>query len=108
MLLCKEACLHTNELNSSLPSAIVTLLQDFEDVFPNEVPNGLPPIRGIGHQIDFIPGANIPNRHAYRSNLDETKELQRQVNELMEKKYVIESISPCAVPVLLVPKKDET
>ena len=104
----KETCLHTNELNSSLPSAVMTLLQDFDDVFPNEVPNGLPPIKGIEHQIDFIPGATIPNKPAYRSNPGETKELQRQVEELLAKGYVRESMSPCAVPVLLVPKKDGT
>ncbi|KAH9724609.1 Endonuclease [Citrus sinensis] len=100
VLLCKEACLHTNELNFSLPSAIVTLLQDFDDVFPNEVPNGLPPIRGIEHQIDFVPGATIPNRPAYRSNPEETKELQKQVEELLAKGYVRESMSPCAIVFL--------
>ncbi|XP_035546409.1 uncharacterized protein LOC118348570, partial [Juglans regia] len=80
----------------------------FEDVFPEEMPNELPPIRGIEHQIDFVPGAAIPNRPAYRSNPEETKELQRQVEDLMSKGYVRESMSPCAVPVLLVPKKDGT
>ncbi|RVW76683.1 hypothetical protein CK203_047600 [Vitis vinifera] len=46
------------------------------DVFPNDrVPSRLPPIRGIKHQIDFVPGATIPNRPAYRSNPKETKEL---------------------------------
>ncbi|KAH9687341.1 hypothetical protein KPL70_014729 [Citrus sinensis] len=50
----------------ALNVAIVTLLQDFDDVFPNEVPNGLPPIRGIEHQIDLVPRAIIPNRPAYR------------------------------------------
>ncbi|KAI4353662.1 hypothetical protein L6164_002594 [Bauhinia variegata] len=58
---------------------------EFEDVFPEEVPNGLPPISGIEHQIDFILGASVPNCLAYRSNPDETKELQKQVEELMEK-----------------------
>uniref|UniRef100_A0A2N9G226 Reverse transcriptase/retrotransposon-derived protein RNase H-like domain-containing protein n=1 Tax=Fagus sylvatica TaxID=28930 RepID=A0A2N9G226_FAGSY len=82
--------------------------EKFEDVFPEEMPNELPPIRGIEHQIDFVPGAAIPNRPAYRSNLEETKELQRQVEDLMSKGYVRESMSPCAVPVLLVPKKDGT
>ncbi|KAL5758490.1 hypothetical protein ACOSP7_021101 [Xanthoceras sorbifolium] len=62
--------------------------QDFDEVFPEEMPIGLPPIRGIEHQIDFVPGASIPNRPAYRSNPEETKELQRQVDELMEKGYV--------------------
>ncbi|GKU93032.1 hypothetical protein SLEP1_g6670 [Rubroshorea leprosula] len=83
-------------------------IKDFKDVFPNDVPNGLPPIRGIEHQIDFIPSATIPNRPAYRSNPNETKELQRQVEELMKKGHVRKSMSPCAVSVPLVPKKDGT
>uniref|UniRef100_A0A2N9EWA1 CCHC-type domain-containing protein n=1 Tax=Fagus sylvatica TaxID=28930 RepID=A0A2N9EWA1_FAGSY len=82
--------------------------KEYEDVFPNDVPSGLPPIRGIEHQIDFVPGATIPNRPAYRSNPEETKELQRQVEELLAKGHVRESMSPCAVSVLLVPKKDGT
>uniref|UniRef100_A0A2N9G7G1 CCHC-type domain-containing protein n=1 Tax=Fagus sylvatica TaxID=28930 RepID=A0A2N9G7G1_FAGSY len=82
--------------------------KEYEDVFPNDVPSGLPPIRGIEHQIDFVPGATIPNRPAYRSNPEETKELQRQVEELLAKGHVRESMSPCAVSVILVPKKDGT
>ncbi|KAH9734673.1 hypothetical protein KPL71_017451 [Citrus sinensis] len=31
--------------------------KDFDDMFPNEDPNGLPPIRGIEYQIDLVPGA---------------------------------------------------
>ena len=108
VLLYKEAFLNTNEHDPALPSSVVSLLQEFEDVFPDEMPDGLPPIRGIEHQIDFVPGASIPNRPAYRSNPEETKELQRQVSELMKKGHVRESMSPCAVPVLLVPKKDGT
>ncbi|GKV46467.1 hypothetical protein SLEP1_g53448 [Rubroshorea leprosula] len=80
VLLYKDAYFNTNELNDSLPSAVKSLLQDFKDVFPDDIPNGLPPIRGIGDQIDFIPGATIPNRPAYQSNPNETKELQRQKN----------------------------
>ena len=30
-------------------------------MFPNDVPSGLPPIRGIEYQIDFVPGATIHN-----------------------------------------------
>ncbi|KAI3472895.1 hypothetical protein Pfo_030915 [Paulownia fortunei] len=77
VLMYKEALLCT-DLAGSLPSNILSLLQEFEDVFPEKVPPGLPLIRGIEHQIDFIPGAIIPNRLAYRSNPEETKELQRQ------------------------------
>ena len=94
LLVFKESYLNTNETNQSLPRMAVSQLQEFDDVFLEEVPSGLPPIRGIEHQIDFILGAVIPNCPAYRSNPEETKELQ--------------SMSPCAVSMLLVPKKDGT
>ncbi|XP_057986672.1 uncharacterized protein LOC131171219 [Hevea brasiliensis] len=81
---------------------------EFEDVFPEELPSGLPPIRGIEHQIDFMPREEIPNRLAYRTNPKESKELQKQVEELLAKGYVRESMSPCVILVLLVPKKDGT
>lgn len=55
-----------------------------------------------------MPGAPIPNRPAYRCNPEETKEIQKQVDELLAKGQVRENLSPCAVPVLLVPKKDGT
>jgi hypothetical protein len=48
----------------------------------------------------------LPNRAPYRSNHEEIKEIQREVQELLDKGYVHESPSPCAVPVILVPKKD--
>ena len=77
-------------------------------MFPTEIPPELPPLRGIEHQIDLISGATLPNRAAYRTNPEETKEIQRQVQDLLDRGYVRESLSPCAVPVLLVPKKDGT
>ncbi|XP_071933836.1 uncharacterized protein [Coffea arabica] len=67
---------YTLGITDSLPSAIYSLLLEFNDVFPEELPKGLPPIRGIEHQIDFVPGAILPNRPAYRANPEETKEIQ--------------------------------
>lgn len=82
------------------------LLNQFTHVFPDEIPNGLPPKRDIQHHIDFIPGAILPNKPAYRMNPKDTLEIQGQVDELITKGLVRESLSPCAVPALLVPKKD--
>ncbi|KAL1190151.1 RNA-directed DNA polymerase-like protein [Cardamine amara subsp. amara] len=107
MFIYKESLVSTNP-SQELPSAMNEILQEYVDVFPEEIPPGLPPIRGIEHQIDFVPGSTLPNRPAYRTNPVETKELQKQVEELMDKGHVRESLSPCAVPVLLVPKKDGT
>ncbi|PRQ55983.1 putative nucleotidyltransferase, Ribonuclease H [Rosa chinensis] len=82
------------------------MFDEFSDVVIEEIPAGLPPMRGIQHHIDFVPGAVIPNKAAYRMNPKEFEELQRQVHELMSKGLIRESMSPCAVPALLVPKKD--
>ncbi|RVW61952.1 hypothetical protein CK203_066223 [Vitis vinifera] len=51
--------------------------EEFDDVFSEEVPHGLPAIRGIEHQIDFVLNASIPNQPTYQTNLEKTKELQR-------------------------------
>ena len=102
----KEATLLTNSSGKALPSAIDALLQEFQDVVVEDMPVGLPPIRGIEHQIDLVPCTSLPNRPAYRTNPEETKEFQREVEELLALGYIRESMSPCAVPVLLVPKKD--
>ncbi|XP_048627321.1 uncharacterized protein LOC125596017 [Brassica napus] len=107
LMVFRESCFAGIEA-TELPGEVQGLMEQYKDVFPDEIPAGLPPIRGIEHQIDFVPGAPLPNRAAYRVYPEEAKELERQVQDLMDKGYIRESLSPCAVPVLLVPKKDGT
>ncbi|XP_074298391.1 uncharacterized protein LOC141629263 [Silene latifolia] len=47
---------------------IYELLVEFSDVFPDDLPIDLPPIRGIEHQIDLILGSSLPNNVVYRCN----------------------------------------
>jgi hypothetical protein len=75
-LVCRQVLFSLEDITTPFPRAITNLLQEFKDVFPAEISPGLPPLRGIEHQIDLIPGASLPNRAAYRTNPEEMKEIQ--------------------------------
>ena len=81
LLLCKGtlACTTTLTETCILPPQVKELLKEFDDIFSKECPSGLPSCRGIKHQIDLVLGAYLPNRPAYRTNLEETKEIESQV-----------------------------
>ena len=56
---------------------------EFDDVFPKELPKGLPPVRGITHGIDLILGAKPVSKPAYRLNVNKAHEVKRQLGELV-------------------------
>ena len=94
------------EGSSEVPLQVSGILSEYGDVIFDNIPEGLPLVRKISHQIDLIPGTSFPNKPTHRMTLTETKELNRQVQELLRKGLIRESPSPCAVPTMLAPKKD--
>jgi len=65
-------------------------------------------MRDIQHVIDLVSGATLSNQPKYRMNSAEHGELQRQAEELLDKWFIKESLSSCAVSALLAPKKNGT
>ncbi|GJQ91474.1 putative reverse transcriptase domain-containing protein [Tanacetum coccineum] len=83
----------------------VPVIQDFPEVFPEDLP-GLPPPRQVEFRIDLILGAAPVARAPYRLAPSEMKELSKQLQELLEKGFIRPSSSPWGAPVLFVKKKD--
>jgi hypothetical protein len=72
----------------------------------DELPCSLLPIKSISHHIDLILRASLPNKAAYQFAPQENEEVKKQVQDLMDKGLIRESLSPCVVPTMLSPKKD--
>jgi hypothetical protein len=89
-----------------LPEEIQKLLGEFADIVVEKLHCLLPPIRSISHHIDLIPRANLPNKATYRLMLQKNEEVKKQVQDLMDKGLIRESLSPSVVPTVLSPKKD--
>ena len=70
------------------------LFDEFQDVFPEELPSTLPPQRTIDHHIDVLPGSAPPSRPPYRLSKPLLDELQCQLEMLLEKGLIEPSRSP--------------
>jgi hypothetical protein len=83
----------------------IKVVCEYPDVFPEELP-GMPPDRDIEFPIELLPGtAPISKRH-YRMDVKDLVELKKQIEELLEKCFILPSSSPWGAPVLFVSKKD--
>ncbi|GKE05402.1 hypothetical protein Tco_1397420 [Tanacetum coccineum] len=71
----------------------VPVIRDFPEVFPEELP-GLPLPRQVEFRTDLVPGATPVARALYRLAPSEMKELSVQLQELLEKGFILPSSSP--------------
>ncbi|GJU16978.1 putative reverse transcriptase domain-containing protein [Tanacetum coccineum] len=62
----------------------VSVIHDFPDVFPNDLPR-LPPHRQVEFKIDLVLGATPVARAPYHLSPSKMKELSKQLQELSEK-----------------------
>lgn len=99
--------LPSDESVGNVPSPVSAILQEFADVFPEDVP-GLPPERpGVCHTILLLdPQSKPPSRPLYRLSRAAMAEAERQVKLLLEKKFIEPSGSPYGAPIMFVQKKD--
>ncbi|GJV92506.1 putative nucleotidyltransferase, ribonuclease H [Tanacetum coccineum] len=83
--------------DSKIPEAMFSLLEDFFNVFPDKLHDRLSPLHDIQHHIDLEHGSQLPNIPHYKMSPGEREELCRQVEELVSKGHIRESMSPCVI-----------
>src|ERR1051325_7616566 len=95
------------EVKGKSKSDEMPVVNEFPEVFPEDV-SELPPEREVEFTIDLIPGTSPVSMAPYRMSTYELSELKKQLEELLEKKFIRPSVSPWGAPVLLVRKKEGT
>ncbi|KAL5548997.1 hypothetical protein UlMin_004228 [Ulmus minor] len=85
----------------------VPVVNEFVSVFPEDLP-GLPPDREVTFEIELLPGTAPISKAPYRMAPVELRELQVQLQELLDKGFIRPSYSPWGAPVLFVKNKDGT
>jgi hypothetical protein len=83
---------------------VILVVNEFQDVFPKELP-GMPPDREIEFTIDLIPGTTPIAQTPYKMGPKELVELKKQLDELEQKGFIQESISPWGTLVIFVDKR---
>ena len=81
-------------------------MSEYNDMFPSELPSGLPPERDLDHRIETFPDSTPPSRPTFRMNPRELDELKKQLEELEKSGFIQPSKSPYGAPVLFVKKPD--
>ena len=90
--------------NAEQRADIEKVVSEYDVLF--QEPKGLPPKKGIVHDIILQQDVPLPNTGMYRLFALENAEIKKQVEELLEKGFIRPSTSPCGSPIVLVRKKD--
>jgi hypothetical protein len=92
--------------DTNLKSDLYEVFNQYDEMFKE--PNGLPPKRGIQHEIQLQQDCPLPNIGMYRMSVMENAKIKKQIQELLDKGIIVPSSLPCGSPIVLVPKKDGT
>jgi hypothetical protein len=91
---------------TELPLKKIPVVYEYVDVFPDELP-GMPPDRDIEFAIELQPGTTPISKWPYRMPPTELAELKKQLQELLDKGFILPSTSPWGCPALFVKKKKD-
>jgi len=93
------------QIIEQLPLVPKSIVNEYQDVFPEELPQKLPQKREADLRINLIPGSSPPTRAPYRMSTTELTELKKQLDKMLGSGFIKPSLSPYGAPVLFVRKK---
>ena len=79
------------------------VVNTYDEIFRE--PKGLPPKRGIQHDIQLQEDCPLPNIGMYKMSVMKNAEIKIQIQDFLDKGMIKPSTSPCGSPIVLVPKK---
>ncbi|XP_070035286.1 uncharacterized protein [Nicotiana tomentosiformis] len=82
----------------------ISIVKEFSDVFPDDLP-GIPPDREIEFGIDTLLGTQQISIPPYRMAPQELNELKKQLQDILDKGFILPSVSPWGALVLFVKEK---
>jgi len=91
-------------MSSSIQPEVFEVLSEFASVFAPV--DGLPPQRACDHAIPLVTGAKPVYTRPYRYPPALKDEIERQMQDMLDKGLIQPSSSPFSSPLLLVKKKD--
>jgi len=103
-----DATIDALPLSSDDPQVAVQMrevLKKHNSIF-GKLPKGLPPSRGVEHEIDLEPGTQPPAQRIYHMSPLELAEVKKQLTELIEMEFIQPSKAPYGAPILFVRKKN--
>jgi predicted aspartyl protease len=86
---------------------ISKLVNEYCDVFPDDLPKGLPPERFIEHHIKLEPGSQPTFRNYNRLSPQDLDELKVHLKDLLDHGFIRAAHSPYGAPVLFAKKAGE-
>ena len=76
------------EANPSVQQQLKETLEEFQDVFPDNLPYEPSPKRQIDHKIDTVPREAPPHKSPYKLSTAELDELKRQIKTLLAQGWI--------------------
>ncbi|CDI85974.1 hypothetical protein EPH_0065450 [Eimeria praecox] len=90
-----------------LPPQILTVLQQHRLLFPDSLPDGLPPKRPYGHRILLLPGKLPTKAPIYKMPPEQLAHHKKEIARLSAKGWRGPTYSPICAPTIMVDKHDD-